>query len=141
MLAHPGQGSMHLIQLVVGAALRGEARGGGLQQVAQFEQVAHEGRVWLFGEHPGQDVGIEDIPPLARGDAGAGLRAAFQEAFGDQRADRLAIGRAGDAQRMAMLDLARQRIARLIVAVQDRGAELAGDRLMNPQPRPLLVRP
>lgn len=134
MVAHPDERSAHLGQLGLGPALGGKARRCRLQQAAQFEQVAHEGGIGPVGEHPGQNIGIEHVPPLARGDAGAGLGAALQQPLGDQGADRLAIGRARDAQRLAVLDLAGQRLAGGVFAVENGRAELPGNRLVNPQP-------
>ena len=128
---HLGQRRVHDRQLIVGAAARGKFGRRRLDHAAQLEQVADEGAVGFAGEHPGEHFGVEHVPARARQDAGAGLRAAFQHALGDQDADRLAIGGARYAKAFRRLDLALEQVAGLVPAGQDGGAHVAGDRLVN----------
>ena len=63
---------------------RRELGRGRLDQPAQLDQVLEEGGVDPAGGMPRQDVGIEQVPGLARGHVGAGAPARDHEALGRQ---------------------------------------------------------
>src|SRR5690606_17083144 len=86
----------------------GESRGGWLDDLSQLEQVPDELLVGIDLEVPGEDIGIEDVPRRARGDARAYLGLGNEKALGGERADRLAVGAARDAKRSAGIVLVGQ---------------------------------
>src|SRR6185437_13103380 len=83
------------------------------------------------GEAPGEDVGVEHVPLIARLDAGADLGAGFDQALGGQHLDRLAQDRPADPETDAEVDLAGQDLAGREVTAQDLLADLVGDAAMD----------
>ncbi len=135
MAAHRGQRVLHDPQIFFVAALRRQPRGGRFHDGAQFEQVADELNVRLPGKGPGEHFGVEQVPAVARQDAGARLGPTFDQPLGGQHLDRLAIGAAGDFQFLGEGDFARQHVAGRIMAGQDRHAQLVRDGAMQPPSR------
>ena len=132
MAAHRGQRILHDAQILLVAPHRRQPRCCRLDDGAQLEQVAHELDVGFAGKGPGQHFRVQQVPAIARQHAGARLGPAFDQPLGGQHLDRLAIGAARYFQFLGKGDFARQRVAGLILAGQDRHAQLVRDRAMQP---------
>jgi hypothetical protein len=137
--AHGRKRVAHGLEIGLVAALGSQARGRRLHHGAQFEQVAHELQVRLPGKGPGQHFGIEQVPAVARQHARTGLGAAGHQALGGEHLDRLAIGAARDFQFFGKGDFARKNIARLVLAREDRRAQLVGNGAVQPPSRPARI--
>jgi hypothetical protein len=98
--------------------------GGGLDDLAQIEQVHQEflGRPRI--EMPMQDVRIEHVPVGSGAHARAHVLARRDQALGGEHAIGFAQGRARYRQMLAQIDLVRELIAGLVEAADDLPAEL-----------------
>ena len=81
--AHQLQPGFHSLEVLPRPPLRRQGRGGGLDDSAQLEQAFNQALIRLASEGPGEHVGIEQVPALARKDARASLRPAFDQSFRD----------------------------------------------------------
>src|SRR5947209_17182028 len=90
MPAHLGEARFHALEVLARSALGSERGGGRLDDAAQLEQAVDEPPIGLARESPGEHVGIEEVPAVARKDSSPRLGAAFDQSLGDQRLDRFA---------------------------------------------------
>src|SRR5947209_4535967 len=119
-------------EVLARSALGSERGGGRLDDAAQLEQAVDEPPIGLARESPGEHVGIEEVPAVARKDSSPRLGAAFDQSLGDQRLDRFAIGGARHSKRFGGHGFGRQGRPSGIVARENVGAELARNRAVQP---------
>ena len=130
---HQPERRFHRPQMIVGAPPGGQRRRLGLDDPPQLEQIGQQPAVGLVLENPRQHVGVEQMPLLARADAGADLRPRFDQPLGGEDAHCLAVGGARDAQLVAGGNLILEHEAGRIFARDDADAEVAGDRPVDAQ--------
>src|SRR5438093_844638 len=120
------RGMLHLLERVferrdvlgVGAG-SGKLRSRRFDDTADLGQLAQQRIVDRAVLLPGEDVGIEQVPRVARTDARAGFRPRLDEPFGGEHFHRLAHDRAARAE----IGLGRQQVARPQIAAEDAASD------------------
>ncbi|BFO18825.1 hypothetical protein SHKM778_52130 [Streptomyces sp. KM77-8] len=96
VLVHRPQRLVEGDEVALGAALRGEADGGGFDDGAHLGEVAQQRAVGVGGaaalELPAQYVGVEQVPVAARADEGAAFLPGVDHALGGEDLQGLAQG-------------------------------------------------
>jgi hypothetical protein len=120
-LLHPRKSGFDLGDRLLAGELRRERRGGRLDRQPQLGELAQQIERELPLEQPAQDVGVEQVPAVARLDHRADLGPRAQQALGRQHLDRLARDRAAEPVRSRKLGLRRK--LRLERAADDRAPQ------------------
>ena len=115
-----------------GGALRRHGRGGRLDDPPRLQERAHE--IGIEGAPlalPGEQLGVEQVPAVARAHHHAEPRAGLDQALGGEEADRLAQGRPADLEALAQVGLVRQAPTRRPGPLEDAEAQAADYIAMN----------
>src|SRR5205085_7983901 len=137
---HVGEACLHHLEVVTSAPLRRESGCSGLDDTAQLEQAVDQLPVRLSCEGPSEDVGVEQVPAVARQDARPGFWPALDQALRNKHLNGFPVGSARYAKRVCRHRFGRQGGAGWVIAGKNVGAELAGDRAVKPSPRAMTSR-
>lgn len=121
--AHERERVPHPDQVCSIAALGGEARRSRLDDASELEQAADQVRVRLTDKSPCEDIWIQKIPTSAREYPRPGLRPALNQSLRSEHLQRLAVGSAGDIERLAGCRFGAEQFPRRKLARQNRRTE------------------
>ena len=119
-----------------GGALRRHRRGGRLDHPPRLQQRAHQ--IGIEGAPlalPGEQLGVEQVPAVARAHHHAEAWAGLDQALGGEEADRLAQGGPADLEALAQVGLVRQASTRRPSPLEDAQAQAPDHVAMDAGPQ------